>query len=112
MGAEVGLEQAITVSCSTGEGLDKLRSAVAGLVKQGKTAATEHAWAVNDRHRTALEQTRASLEKALASAKERQSPELTAVDLRDALDHLGMIIGTTYTEDILERIFNDFCIGK
>jgi tRNA modification GTPase len=112
IGTERSLEKAIAVSCSTGEGLDRLRSAVAGLVKQGKTAAAEHAWAVNDRHRMALEQTRTSLEKALASAKERQSPELIAVDLRDALDHLGIIIGATYTEDILERIFNDFCIGK
>jgi tRNA modification GTPase len=112
IGAEVGLEQAVMVSCSTGEGLDKLRSAVAGMVKQGKTAASEHTWAVNDRHRTALEKTRSSLKKALASAKDRQSPELIAVDLRDALDHIGLIIGATYTEDILDRIFNDFCIGK
>lgn len=112
MGDEPGLGQAIAVSCSTGEGLDKLRSAIAGMVKQGKTDAAEHAWAVNDRHRTALEQARSSLEKALASAQDRQSPELIAVDLRDALDHIGTIIGATYTEDILERIFSDFCIGK
>jgi tRNA modification GTPase len=82
------------------------------MVKQGKTAVAEHTWAVNDRHRSALEKTRSSLEKACASAKERRSPELIAVDLRDALDHIGTIIGATYTEDILERIFNDFCIGK
>ena len=112
IGDEPGLGKAIAVSCSTGEGLDKLRSAIAGMVKQGKTDAAEHAWAVNDRHRTALEQARSSLEKALASAQDRQSPELIAVDLRDALDHIGTIIGATYTEDILERIFNDFCIGK
>lgn len=112
MGDEPGLGQVIAVSCSTGEGLDKLRSAIAGMVKQGKTDAAEHAWAVNDRHRAALEQARSSLEKALASAQDRQSPELIAVDLRDALDHIGTIIGATYTEDILERIFNDFCIGK
>ena len=37
--------------------------------------------------------------------------EMVAV-LRGALDSLGLIIGATYTEDILERIFNDFCIGK
>lgn len=112
IGDEPGLEQAIAVSCSTGEGMDRLRSAIAGMVKEGKTDAAEHAWAVNDRHRTALEQARSSLEKALASAEDRQSPELIAVDLRDALDHIGTIIGATYTEDILERIFNDFCIGK
>jgi tRNA U34 5-carboxymethylaminomethyl modifying GTPase MnmE/TrmE len=40
-----------------------------------------------------------------------QSPEFIAVDLRGALDSLGLIIGT-YTDDILERIFIEFCIGK
>ncbi|MHB8845190.1 MAG: tRNA uridine-5-carboxymethylaminomethyl(34) synthesis GTPase MnmE [Nitrospirota bacterium] len=112
IGDEAGLGQAIAVSCSTGEGLDTLRSAIAEMVKQGKTNAAEHAWAVNDRHRIALEKAASSLEKALATAQDRQSPELIAVDLRDALDHIGTIIGATYTEDILERIFSDFCIGK
>jgi tRNA modification GTPase len=67
---------------------------------------------VNHRHRTALEQAKASLEKALISARARLSPELLAVDLRDAIDSIGLIIGATYTEDILERIFRDFCVGK
>jgi tRNA modification GTPase len=68
--------------------------------------------AVNRRHRTALEQARGSLEKALESARSGLSPEFIALDLRDALDHLGLIIGATHTDDILGRIFNDFCIGK
>ncbi len=52
------------------------------------------------------------MERARRSVQDRLSPELIAVDLRDALDQVGTIIGTTYTEDILERIFRDFCIGK
>jgi len=67
---------------------------------------------VNQRHKTALERARTSLHKAHESAKAGLSPEFIAVDLRDALDSLGLIIGATYTEDILERIFNDFCSGK
>jgi tRNA modification GTPase len=38
--------------------------------------------------------------------------ELIAVDLRDALDHLGVILGVIYTDDILDRVFSKFCIGK
>jgi tRNA modification GTPase len=72
----------------------------------------EHAWAVNLRHKTALEQTRESLLKAYGSITSGLSPEFVALDLRDALDNLGRITGATYTEDILERIFNNFCIGK
>jgi tRNA modification GTPase len=82
------------------------------MVKQGTIGSREHAWAVNQRHKTALAQTKESLQKSLDSIKSNLSPEFVAVDLRGALDSLGLIIGATYTEDILERIFNDFCIGK
>ncbi len=105
-------EQQVELSCRTGEGLDGLRSAILDLVKQGAAPPREHAWAVNQRHQSVLEQTKKSLEKALDSARSNLSPEFIAVDLRDALDSVGLIIGATYTEDILERIFSDFCIGK
>jgi len=102
----------VSLSCRTGEGLDELRRAISDSVKQGAAGLREHAWAVNRRHKTALEQTKDSLDRALSSVRTGLSPEFFAVDLRDALDSLGLIIGATYTDDILERIFNDFCIGK
>jgi tRNA modification GTPase len=102
----------VSVSCRTGEGLDDLKRAISDQVKQGTISAREHVWAVNQRHTTALEQTKESLQKALESIMASLSPEFISLDLRGALDSLGLIIGATYTEDILERIFNDFCIGK
>ncbi len=102
----------VSVSCRSGEGLDSLKRAISDQVKQGTINSREHVWAVNQRHKTALEQTKASLQKALESITSGLSPEFIALDLRGALDSLGLIIGATYTEDILERIFNDFCIGK
>ncbi|HSA78333.1 MAG TPA: tRNA uridine-5-carboxymethylaminomethyl(34) synthesis GTPase MnmE [Nitrospirota bacterium] len=102
----------VSLSCHTGDGLDSLKSAVSDMVKQGTVRAREHAWAVNQRHKGALEQTKISLKKSLESINAGLSPEFIAVDLRDSLDSLGLIIGATYTEDILERIFNEFCIGK
>ncbi len=105
-------EKQIAVSCRTGEGLDDLRQAIAGMVLSGAVSSREHAWAVNQRHKTALEETRASLEKSLASIRGGLSPEFIALDLRGALDSLGLIIGATYTDDILDRIFSEFCIGK
>jgi tRNA modification GTPase len=107
-----GPEVQVSVSCQTGEGLDGLKRAISSLVKQGTISSREHAWSVNQRHKTALEQTMESLQKALESITSGLSPEFIALDLRGALDSLGLIIGATYTEDILERIFNDFCIGK
>ncbi len=105
-------EAQVSVSCRTGEGLDGLKRALSDLVKQGTINSREHVWAVNQRHKTALEQTKISLQSALGSATGGLSSEFIALDLRGALDSLGLIIGATYTEDILERIFNDFCIGK
>ncbi len=102
----------VSVSCLTGEGLEDLKRAISDQVKQGTISSREHVWAVNQRHRTALEQTKESLQKALESITSGLSPEFISLDLRGALDSLGLIIGATYTEDILERIFNDFCIGK
>ena len=102
----------ISLSCRTNEGIDDLKRAIADEVNKGTVSSREHAWAVNQRHKTALEQTKISLQKALESMTANLSPEFTALDLRAALDSLGLIIGATYTEDILERIFSDFCIGK
>jgi len=102
----------VAVSCRTNEGLEELKRTLADTVKQGMAGPRTHAWAVNQRHRTALEQARESMQRALESIAARLSPEFMAVDLRGALDSLGLIIGATYTDDILERIFNDFCIGK
>jgi tRNA modification GTPase len=105
-------EEQVCLSCRTGDGLDGLKRAISDRVKQGTISSREHVWAVNQRHKTALEQTKENLQKALESITAGLSPEFISLDLRGALDCLGLISGATYTEDILERIFNDFCIGK
>jgi tRNA modification GTPase len=102
----------VSVSCRSGQGLDELRAAIASAAMSGTRAVQEHGWAINQRHRTALEQAKESLNKVLESDAARLSPEFIALDLRVALDSLGLVIGATYTDDILNRIFDDFCIGK
>jgi len=66
----------------------------------------------NLRQKRGLEQALQSLEKARESLDTGLSSEFVAVDLRQALDHLGEIIGEVTTEDILGNIFSRFCIGK
>lgn len=103
----------VTVSCRTGTGLDDLRRSISNIVMKGTgPSRAEHAWAVNQRHKTALLESEESLRNVLESIRADLSPEFIALDLRAALDSLGIIIGTTYTENILEKIFNEFCIGK
>jgi len=68
--------------------------------------------AINLRHKEALERADAALARFLAGCDENLSPEFLAFELRDSLNAVGEIVGATTPDDILNRIFNDFCIGK
>ena len=65
-----------------------------------------------ERHRQALAQTQEALGRVSQSLQEDRSEDLIAVDLNNALEHLGGILGKTFVDDLLDQIFNDFCIGK
>ena len=64
------------------------------------------------RHKLALERAEKGLHRAKAAAEERASWEFLATDLRETTDALGEIVGETTTDQILDQIFNQFCIGK
>jgi tRNA modification GTPase len=66
----------------------------------------------NLRHRSALMRGEMALRHALSSLGENQAPEFIAVDLSQTSEALEEIVGTIRSEDILERIFSEFCIGK
>ena len=52
------------------------------------------------------------LRRAHAIVLEEDPPEILALELRETLEHLGEMVGAVYTEDLLDRIFSRFCIGK
>ena len=64
------------------------------------------------RCRDSLARAAYALTAAVAQARGRQGEELIAAEIRLALDELGLILGAVYTDDILDRIFSRFCIGK
>ncbi|GIX07209.1 MAG: tRNA modification GTPase MnmE [Candidatus Poribacteria bacterium] len=66
----------------------------------------------NLRHRQALEEALQALRYAQTSLREGAPPELVAVDLRGALSAVGEIVGETTPDEVLDRIFSTFCIGK
>ncbi len=66
----------------------------------------------NLRHKTALEKSANGLSEASRSLKENLPPEMVAVDLQDASQNLGEVIGIVSNDDILKRVFSQFCIGK
>ncbi len=101
-----------SISALNGDGIDGLRSAISNLILQNKVTSGERPIITNLRHKLAIERARTSLENLQASLKNEMSEEFLAVDLRGALNALGEITGETATEDILEKIFQEFCIGK
>lgn len=99
----------VSVSALTGTGLETLESRLAA------AAGAEESDSVvvgSARHRSALEAARLSLIEAERTAHRRLPGDFIAIDARGALDSLGLITGETVTEDILHRVFRDFCVGK
>lgn len=97
----------LAVSALTGTGLAELRNRLAHLA-EGLARSEGPPPLTRARHRSALQEAKA----ALAAAAAAPAPELLAEDLRQALAALGRITGAVGVEDILDRIFSTFCIGK
>ena len=66
----------------------------------------------NIRHKTALEKTKESIENIFETIDSGYPMDLVAVDLREALDSLSEITGEISTEDLLDHVFKNFCVGK
>jgi len=102
----------VKVSAKTGEGLDHLTSVIQSVCLKEGLEATPSVLVTRLRHKASLEQAHRSIEEAMRSLERKESGECVALDIRVALDALGEITGAVSTEDILDRIFQDFCIGK
>ena len=102
----------VKVSAKTGEGLDHLTAAIQSVCLKEGLEATPSVLVTRLRHKASLEQAHRSIEEAVHSLERKESGECVALDIRAALDALGEITGAVSTEDILDRIFQDFCIGK
>lgn len=99
------------VSCSahTGSGLATLRRALAAYA--GGDAAAAGAVA-NPRHAEALGRAAAALERAAVAARSVEPGEFVALELRESLTAIGEVTGQSVAEDLLEKIFARFCVGK
>ncbi len=99
------------LSALTGEGLDHLVDAIHSFVMASGRSG-EDSVITRERHRQALTEAYTALDRVRSSLKNNLSEDLIAVDLNLALESIGGILGKTFVEDMLDQIFNDFCIGK
>ncbi len=105
---------AIETSSQTGQGLDALRSRLraAILEAQGAEGPGEVVPSTAARCHQSLELAAECLARARHVARAGAGDELVAAEIRVALDELGKVVGAVYTDDLLDRIFSRFCVGK
>lgn len=103
----------ISISAKSGEGVEELRNLIYDNVVS-KTGDGQQSSVIiaNSRHKAAIEKACKHVQKALEDIIADCSPELIAFELRDALGGLQDIVGKTTSNDVLDRIFSQFCIGK
>lgn len=103
----------IRFSCVTGEGKKELEEAIIRTFASSLPQETDSSSvAINARHQHELGLCLKHIRLASESISQQESPEFTALELREALTHLGEITGAIDTEDVLGAIFSSFCLGK
>jgi len=110
--AKWGKTHSANISALYGRGLSRLKDLIAKLATGEYRFEVRNRIVPNLRHKIALEK---SLELAVSTAKEirKGTPfELIAIDIQETIDRLGEIIGVSAREDVIDRIFSRFCIGK
>jgi tRNA modification GTPase len=102
----------LTISCRTGAGMKELHSELAHKIGLHLPDLTSGLVVTSARHKQKLGAALKAVQSANRKIAGQESPELIAFDLREASNFLDEITGKVYTEQILERIFAKFCIGK
>jgi len=102
----------VPTSALTSEGLSELEETIAELVLGSKVLSSESVLVTSVRHQEALRRAAGHLRAAISSLERALPLDFVSIDLRAAYDDLGEVTGETASDDLLDRIFSEFCIGK
>jgi tRNA modification GTPase len=102
----------VDVSCTTGQGIEALKDAIKETVWSGEIKTEMLQVMINSRHQDALNRARVATLRTIEAMRADATLELVAMDLRIGVNAVGEIVGKTTTEDLLDSIFSQFCIGK
>jgi tRNA modification GTPase len=104
--------QPIAISAKRSRNIDELKEAIAQAAFKGRVPASEHALVSNLRHIHSLREARKLVLEAQKSLADQLPAEFVAQSLKEAISLLDKILGKSFSEDLLDKIFSDFCIGK
>ncbi|MBU3157457.1 tRNA uridine-5-carboxymethylaminomethyl(34) synthesis GTPase MnmE [Clostridium estertheticum] len=99
------------ISIKTGFGLDDLKNNIKDLFFNGEIK-TEGVFVTNNRHKQSLIRAKENLESSLNALEYTEAIDLASIDIRNAWMNLGEITGEALDEDIIHKIFSEFCLGK
>jgi len=105
-------EQIISVSIKENRGFEELINELKELFFSGESVKAEDALLGNTRHKNALFQAKEAMERCLVTIRTRMPEDFISMDLQDANRALGEITGDVADEEIIDRIFTKFCLGK
>ena len=108
---ELNQEYIIPISTKDELGIDEIKNAIKELFFKGKINSSE-VMVTNIRHKEALYRAKECLESTLGALKDTMAIDLASIDIRNAWSALGQINGETVEEDLIDKIFSEFCLGK
>ena len=108
----VNEENIIKISALHNEGIEDVHDRIEAMVYKGDIKSSSNVIITNSRHKDALYRAMKSAEDAMRVIEDRMPLDFVEVDLKNIWDYLGYINGDTVSEDLLDNIFHNFCIGK
>ena len=105
-------EQILFISVKENDGFGALLDALKNMFLDGHTATAEDTLLGNTRHKDALYRAKEAMEHCMETITMRMPEDFISMDLQDANRALGEITGDTSDEEIIDRIFTKFCLGK
>lgn len=105
-------ERIIKLSVTTGEGIEAVEKEISSLVYKGDVKKDENTYVTNIRHKDALEKASQSIADAIQSTEMDMALDFIEVDIKNTYEFLGEISGDTLEENVIDKIFSNFCLGK
>lgn len=109
---EIPKEDIIEFSAKAGLGMDELEEKIKDMFYSGEITFNDQVYITNARHKEALENSYNSLLKVKESVDAGMPEDFYSIDLMDAYEQLGLIIGESVEDDLVNEIFSKFCMGK